>query len=686
MDQSKVQALTDWPVPTSVTELRGFLGLTGYYRKFVRDYGLIARPLTNLLRKGNFTWGSEADIAFNKLKEAMTTTPTLALPDFSKPFLIETDASGDGIGAVLSQNGQPIAFMSRSLGVTKKAWSTYAREMLAIIVAIRTWRPYLLGRKFTIQTDQRSLRYMLEQRILTPEQQKWMYKLVGYDYSIVYKPGKTNSAADALSRVPDSPVLAAISVPQTSIWTDLRALTTSNPYLLRIGAAAREKPGLPYSWKDGLLCYHNRVVIPPGSPLIKQLLYEHHNTTLGGHSGVLRTFKRLSHHFYWPSMHKTVVTYISHCDTCQRAKSQTMSPAGLLQPLPVPEQLWEDISMDFVDGLPRSGAFTSIMVVVDRLSKSAHLIPLSHPYTASIVATQFVANIVKLHGLPRTILSDRDPIFLSHFWKELWRLSGTSLQMSTAYHPQTDGQTEVVNRCIEQYLRCFVQQRPTHWSAFLPWAEYWYNTTFHSSTGTTPFQALYGRPPPALPRYELGSTLVGEIDEQLQRRDELLDELKQHLEASNNRMKQLADKNRRDVEFEVGDWVFLRLQPYRQKTVLCRSSQKLAHRYFGPFKVEARIGQVAYRLTLPATAKIHPVFHVSLWKKRLGNDEPVSVQLPPLKESGLLRLTPAKILQQRNTQRDGKELTEVLIQWTDLPAIEATWEDKQQIATFLCST
>ena len=681
VDQSKVQAMTDWPVPTSVTELRGFLGLTGYYRKFVRDYGLIARPLTNLLRKGKFTWSSEADTAFNKLKEAMTSTPTLALPNFSMPFVIETDASGDGIGAVLSQNGQPITFMSRSLGVTKKVWSTYAREMLAVIVGIRTWRPYLLGRKFTIQTDQRSLRYMLEQRILTPEQQKWMSKLVGYDYDIVYKPGKTNSAADALSRVPNSPILNALSVPHTSFWDDLRALASSDPYLLRIGVAAKGKPGLPYSWKDGLLCYNNRVVVPPGSPLIKQLLYEHHDTTLGGHSGVLRTFKRLSHHFYWPSMHKTVVEYISHCDTCQRAKSQTMSPAGLLQPLPVPEQLWEDISMDFVDGLPRSGSFTSIMVVVDRLSKSAHLIPLSHPYTASIVASRFVANVVKLHGLPRTILSDRDPVFLSHFWKELWCLSGTTLKMSTAYHPQTDGQTEVVNRCIEQYLRCFVQQRPTHWSSFLPWAEYWYNTTFHSSTGTTPFQALYGRPPPAIPRYELGSTLVGEIDEQLQRRDELLDELKQHLEASNNRTKQLADTHRRDVEYKIGDWVFLRLQPYRQKTVLRRSSQKLSHRYFGPFKVEARIGNVAYRLALPATARIHPVFHVSLLKKRVGDEEPVSVQLPPLKESGTLRLTPAKVLQQRTVQKFGKELTEILVQWVDLPATEATWEDTHQITT-----
>lgn len=227
----------------------------------------------------------------------MTTTPTLALPDFTIPFVIQTDASGEGIGAGLSQNDQPIAFMSRSLRVMKKSWSTYAREMLAIIVAILTWRPYILGRRFTIQTDQRSLRYMLDQRILTPEQQKWMSKLVGYDYEIVYKLGKANSAADALSRVSDSPVLNSISVPHNAIWEELRALANTDPYLLRLSTTVVAKPGHQYVWRDGLLYYNNRVVAPPTSPLIQQLFHEHHNTLMGGQSGVLGMFKRLFRQF-----------------------------------------------------------------------------------------------------------------------------------------------------------------------------------------------------------------------------------------------------------------------------------------------------------------------------------------------------------------------------------------------------
>lgn len=194
VDQEKIRAMLDWPPPTIITDLRGFLGLTGYYRKFVKDYGIIARPLTNLLKKGQFEWTPTAEAAFTALKTAMTTTPTLAMPDFDQPFVIQTDALGDGIGAILTQQGKPLAFLSRSLGITKRSWSTYAREMLAIVVAIRTWRPYLLGRRFTIQTDQKSLRFLLEQRILTPQQQKWMGKLVGYDYEITYKPGSANAA------------------------------------------------------------------------------------------------------------------------------------------------------------------------------------------------------------------------------------------------------------------------------------------------------------------------------------------------------------------------------------------------------------------------------------------------------------------------------------------------------------
>jgi len=326
----------------------------------------------------------------------MTTTPTLAMPNFSEPFTIESDASSNGIGAVLSQQGQPIAFMSRALGPTKQSWSVYAKEMLAIIHAIQTWRPFLLGRKFYIQTDQRSLKYCLDQRIATPEQQKWVTKLLGYDYEITYKPGRDNNAADALSRVRGSPSLDSLFVSKTSLWDTIKTEARNNPYMMTISSKATTNPGVPYSWRNGLVCYKNWVVVPPHSTIIAQLLHEFHDSPSGGHSGVLHTYKRLAQQFYWPSMFHTVQTYVASCEVCQRNKNDTLSPAGLLQPLPIPCQVWDDITMDFIDGLPPSAGKTSIPVIVDRLSKSTHFLALSPPYTAKMVAETFIAGIVKL--------------------------------------------------------------------------------------------------------------------------------------------------------------------------------------------------------------------------------------------------------------------------------------------------
>ena len=265
-------------------------------------------------------------------------------------------------------------------------------------------------------------------------------------------------------------------------------------------------------------------------------------------------------------MFKRVKEYVAACEVCQRNKNETLSPAGLLQPLPIPCQVWDDISLDFIEGLPPSNGKTTILVVVDRLSKSAHFLALTHPYTAKQVAETFVHGIVKLHGMPQSIISDRDPIFSSHFWREFF-MSGTSLKMSSAYHPQTDGQTEVVNRYIEQYLRCFASQQSRKWHSFLPWAEYWYNTTYHSSTGMTPFQILYGRPPPTIPHYNEGFCPIQEVDKTLASRDAVLRQLKTNLHSANNRMKQQADSKRRDIDFQVGGMVFLRLHPYQQHFV-----------------------------------------------------------------------------------------------------------------------
>lgn len=214
VDPSNIQVMVDWPTPKTIQELRGFLGLTGYYRKFVKHYGKISEPLTSFLRKDSFKWDSIADSAFAKLKRAMSSIPVLALPDFQKLFVsLECDASGIGIGTVLQQEGHPLAFTSKDLSPLHQQMSAYDKEMMAIVHAVTKLRPYLIGRRFQIKTDHKSIKYILEQRVSSIEQQRWVSKLMGYDYEIIYKKGVENVVADALSRLPGQAELSALSVP-----------------------------------------------------------------------------------------------------------------------------------------------------------------------------------------------------------------------------------------------------------------------------------------------------------------------------------------------------------------------------------------------------------------------------------------------------------------------------------------
>lgn len=318
----------------------------------------------------------------------MITIPVLALPNWNLSFIIETDASGIGLGAILSQNGHPIAFFSKKLSSRAQSKSVYERELMAVVLSVQEWRHYLLGRKFTIISDQKALKFLLEQREVQPQFQKWLTKLLGYDFEILYQPGLQNKAADALSRIEQPMEMNSMFTVGIVKMEIVNRKMLKDTKLQRIWEELQHgsEGGSKYSLENGKLLYENRVVLSRTSSLIPMLMHTFHDSILGGHSEFLRTYKRMSRELYWKGMKTDIKKYVEQCEVCQKNKYEATKPAGVLQPIPFPEAILEEWSMDFIEGLPKAGGMNVIMVIVDRLSKYAHFVTMKHPFTAKQVA------------------------------------------------------------------------------------------------------------------------------------------------------------------------------------------------------------------------------------------------------------------------------------------------------------
>lgn len=431
-----------------------------------------------------------------------------------------------------------------------------------------------------------------------------------------------------------------------------------------------------FSLRDGVLRFKNRIWIGQDSALQQQLIHAVHASPVGGHSGIPVTYRRAKQIFAWSGMKQSITQFVQACSVCHQAKADRTKLPGLLQPLPVPERAWQVISMDFIEGLPTSQGFNCILVVVDLFSKYAHFLRLKHPFTASSVAPVFLQQVYRLHGLPTAIVSDWDKIFTSHFWQELFRLAQVELRLSSAYHPQLDGQSECVNQCLETFLRCFVHACPSQWSKWIDLAEYWYNTSWHSAHGHSPFEVLYGYAPTHFGISAADATPVSDLSSWLTERNRMVDLIRQHLVRAKERMKKYADTNRSERVYQVNDWVFLKIQPYVQSSLTSRANPKLSFKFFGPFRILARVGNVAYKLELPQSSSIHPVVHVSQLKRALGPPSSVT----PLPSDQALQLSiPEKIIQQRTVLRGTSSFVQGLVKWSLLPAALATWEDLEAL-------
>ncbi|SAL94853.1 hypothetical protein [Absidia glauca] len=464
MDPSKVEAIKNWPTPSSAHDIQVFLGLANFYRRFVKDYSKICVPLTALLKKNcSFVWSNSAKMAFNLLKSLMSSDPVLRHYNPDLPCVIETDASDFALGAVCSQaddQGQlhPLAFYSRKLIPAETNYQVYDKELLAIVSASPT----------LVLTDHRNLEYFATTRNLSRRQVRWAEILGDYNFTIKFRPGKSNGAADALSRR-DNPERGDTSTKHTSMQlldskVFLATLTSSSIEPTNNDMMDTIKAILPDDPHFGLICI-------PDSPEIKRtILAQCHDTPSAGHFGEAKTFELVNRNFHWPGLRKYIKTYISGCDSCCRNKNQHHRPYGLLQPLPIPETPWTSVSVDFITQLPKSCDYTAICVFVCRLSKMALFIPTYNEIDAVGTSNLFIKHVFSHFGLPQDIVSDRGATFTSKFTQSLLQGLKVKQSLSTAFHPQTDGQTERVNSVLEQYLRCFINYQQSDWSDLLPLA------------------------------------------------------------------------------------------------------------------------------------------------------------------------------------------------------------------------
>ncbi|CAL8989416.1 unnamed protein product [Prunus brigantina] len=682
MEEGKVRAIQEWEPPTKVPELRSFLGLVNYYRRFIKGYSAIAAPLTDLLKKNRtWQWTPQCQHAFDELKKALMEEPVPRLPDLSKPFEVHTDASDFAIGGVLMQDGHPLAFESRKLNDTERRYTVQEKEMTAVVHCMRTWRHYLLGSQFVVKTDNVATSYFQSQQKLSPKQARWQDFLAEFDYQLEYKQGKTNVVADALSR---KAVLAAVAQPQSSLMQRIREGLLHDPQAKSLLELVKDGKTRRFWLDDGVLyATGKRVYVPRWDNLRRELLKECHDSKWAGHPGTHRTLALMSEAYYWPQMREDVDSFVRTCLVCQQDKTLQKQPGGLLEPLPVTTRPWESLSMDFIVSLPKSEGCGSILVVVDRFTKYATFIPAPADCNAEETARLFLKHVVKYWGIPKSIISDRDTRFTGKLWTELFKLLGSQLNFSTSFHPQTDGQTERVNALLELYLRHYVSANQRNWAKLMDVAQFSYNLQRSESTGSSPFELATGQQPMTPNTVVSGYTGSSPAAYKTAKEWQVTNELaRAQLEKATRKMKKWADKHRRDVVFQPGDMVFVKLNPSQHKSTR-RLHKALLRRYEGPFPIIRSVGRVAYRVELPPRLKIHPVFHVSNLKPYHADPEEPSrgesQRAPPLMVTSFDREVEC-IMAKREVRRKGvPRYFEYFVKWKGLPQSEGNWEKEESL-------
>ena len=697
-DPGKLECVASWKPPTQVGELRTFLGFANYFRRFIQDFAAVAEPLDRLLKKyESFVWGSSQQEAFDALRVRLLTAPVLRLPDVKRQFRVDTDASDTRVAAVLLQQwGQewhPVSYISRRLTDAETRYTTSEKEALAAVWALTMWRLYLFAH-FELMTDNRTLAHLQSKPQLTRREMGWVDFLAEFDFDIIYRRGVENGAADALSRADSAGVSGEMSAIESvvgiaaTVIQEIKDGYKKDKFFVRIledlsvatGSGATKSC---FSLSGELLWrVHDdgtrRVCIPLLPKVRLLLLQQFHDCVIAGHAGRERTFSRIQRTCFWPDMYKDVRKFVRSCDSCQRVKSVNQPLAARLQPLPIPEDRWESVSLDLVTDLPKTkSGLDSIVTFTDRLSKRVHLAAIRKAISASQLARVFVDKVFVLHGMPRSLVSDRDPRFTSEFWNELFRLLGTKLQMSTANHPQTDGQSEATNKTVEQTLRAFVNYRMDNWDELLPLVEFAINDSVQTSSGMSPFFADTGRHPvtPATLLVPMnGGQKLGDAQRFLDHQAAVLREVKDNLVVAQQRQIASANVHRRHRIFQVGDLVLVSTDYLLSPEQRQRPKRKLLPTWQGPWEIVEVVSHSAYRLRLPVEVKAHPVLSVEALRRYVVNEWPDREVPPPPPVPSFD--DPTEMEEEVEEVLDKKVVRGrvfYLAKWAGKPLHEATW-------------
>ena len=714
-DPKKQEAIRNYPVPKNVDHLRSFLGLAGYYRKFVKNYADKAHSLTKLTSKDvEWQWGPEQQNAFQLLKDCLSSPPILCYPDFTRDFIIHTDASGYGVGSVLAQmQGEKgkekevvISYTSQHLNKTQTNWSTIEKEAYAIVHSVKVFYSYLYGRKFQVLTDHRPLQWLMSIKEPTGKLARWALRLQEFDIDISYRPGKANQNADCLSRIPVPDVDIQNSSEETApiiflMTKDFLAEQAKDKYCAsarrkyslaldrlsttEIGAPdaesnktqSRPRQPSPYRSTSGLYSstendtddeddddrckfieLHNGLMGTPSGqilvpePLRIKILQRFHDSPYAGHLGTQKTVARIRRRYLWPQMTKMIREYVKKCAICAKRKAVAGNKAPL-KSMPPPDHVWQTMAMDIVGPITESTAGNCyILVMGEYFTRYTVTAPMPNQ-TADTVAKTFINSIILQPGVPEKVLTDRGPNFLSETMDELYKQLEIERLRTTAYRPCCDGMVERFNRTIADMIASYVTNQPNRWDEYLPYATFAYNTAVHSSTGYTPFYLMFGRearePNDVLPPNRL-LIISDENTIFSQMWHEAKEKAKNNLAEAKEKQKYYYDKDKKLVEYKIGDHVLLKEQ--------ASIPGKFNMRYIGPYRVIEKKSDVTYKL-LDIENKTEYVTHIDRLKP-FHIDEPTETDKPVEKDTVTSETTPI-INKTKDPDRNEKETPAVNI-------------------------